>query len=465
MSVPTRESPDGERRPDLTRRGFLRATVAAAGGLLLSGPGASTDGESLPTGLAGQPGFVGVVADLLAGQPISGATVSAEPAGAVAFTDRAGAYRLDLPPGTYSLTATHPAYVELTYTQKTVSPGLVAVADFGLVRPGLSREEEGTVYAKLGLQVEAPLPEPGLAVTEQVQAVSLPRYIVVRHEYPPGVYTDTQVPLEDYVKGVVPNEVPSTWPAEALKAQAVAARSYGVVSFLSRGYVYDDTRSQVYNPAKRTASTDAAVDATLSVVVTYRGSIAQTFFYSRCNGVTTRNSEDAIYWQSCTRANWSYVGYCRARPCGGHDVVQHACADTGMSNYIGHGVGMCQWGAWARANDRFGYADILKRYYTDVDVVTIAMPVAPPDGAMFLPGEVVALAWSATGTSYNVELSGLPAPISTSAPTYSLVAGSLGLYQWRVQAVSGGTPQPWSPYQTFRVVSQRFRTQFPVVGR
>ena len=465
MSVPTRELPDGERRPDLTRRGFLRATVAAAGGLLLAGPGAPTDGEPLPAGLGGESGFAGVVADLLTGQPISGATVSAEPSGAAALTDRAGAYRLDLPPGTYRLTARHPAYVELTYTQKTISPGLVAVADFGLVRPGLSRGEEEAVYAKLGLQVEAPLPEPGLAVAEQVQAVSLPQYIVVRHEYSPGVYTDTQVPLEDYVKGVVPNEVPSTWPAEALKAQAVAARSYGVVSFLSRGYVYDDTRSQVYNPDNRTASTDAAVDATRSVVVTYGSSIAQTFFYSRCNGVTTRNSEDAIYWQSCTRANWAYVGYCRARPCGGHDVFQHACADPGMSNYVGHGVGLCQWGAWARANESFTYQAILAHYYTGIGLAWTAVPLAPGNGAFFLPGEVITLRWSGDGTAYNLELTGAP-PIRTTDTSYVLVAGSLGLYQWRVQAdYGGGSTSVWSPYQSFRVVSQRFRTQFPIVRR
>ena len=56
------------------------------------------------------------------------------------------------------------------------------------------------------------------------------------------------VGLESYVKGVVPAEMPSNWPVEALKAQAVAARSYALAN-LQKGLgfdLYGDTRSQVY---------------------------------------------------------------------------------------------------------------------------------------------------------------------------------------------------------------------------
>ena len=73
------------------------------------------------------------------------------------------------------------------------------------------------------------------------------------------------VGIEAYLKGVVSSEMPSSWPAEALKAQAVAARSYALAN-LAKGRAYDlysDVRSQVYGGmAAEAPSTNAAVDAT-----------------------------------------------------------------------------------------------------------------------------------------------------------------------------------------------------------
>src|SRR6185436_16827080 len=72
------------------------------------------------------------------------------------------------------------------------------------------------------------------------------------------------VGLESYLKGVVPAEMPSTWPAEALKAQAVAARSFALAN-LATGRPFDlygDTRSQVFGGVKvENDATSAAVDA------------------------------------------------------------------------------------------------------------------------------------------------------------------------------------------------------------
>ena len=68
--------------------------------------------------------------------------------------------------------------------------------------------------------------------------------------------------LELYLQGVVAGEMPSEWPAEALKAQAVAARSYALASKLTGRYfdVYADVRSQVYGGvAYEKATTSAAV--------------------------------------------------------------------------------------------------------------------------------------------------------------------------------------------------------------
>jgi stage II sporulation protein D len=94
--------------------------------------------------------------------------------------------------------------------------------------------------------------------------------------------------LEDYVRGVVSWESPSSWPAEALKAQAVAARTYAITTKRSGTFdQYPDTRSQMYGGvAAETAATDAAVTATTGQVVTYGGEPVVTYFFSTSGGRT-----------------------------------------------------------------------------------------------------------------------------------------------------------------------------------
>src|SRR3954447_4478053 len=100
--------------------------------------------------------------------------------------------------------------------------------------------------------------------------------------------------LEAYLKGVVPAEMPSAWLPEALKAQAVAARSYALAN-LTKGGEYDlfaDTRSQVYGglDAEVTATSDA-VDATKGEIVLYNGKVANTLFFSTSGGRTASAAE------------------------------------------------------------------------------------------------------------------------------------------------------------------------------
>ncbi len=95
--------------------------------------------------------------------------------------------------------------------------------------------------------------------------------------------------LEDYVRGVVSGESPAAWPTEALKAQAVAARTYAITSDAGGGLFdqYADTRSQVYRGVSaETPSTDAAVAATKGQVVTYGGQPVTTYFFSTSGGET-----------------------------------------------------------------------------------------------------------------------------------------------------------------------------------
>jgi stage II sporulation protein D len=104
-----------------------------------------------------------------------------------------------------------------------------------------------------------------------------------------GVNAINAVSLEDYVAGVVSRESPSSWPAEALKAQAVAARTYAITtSKAGDGFEqYADTRSQVYGGvAAETASTNQAVADTRGQVVTFDGQPVVTFFFSTSGGRT-----------------------------------------------------------------------------------------------------------------------------------------------------------------------------------
>jgi stage II sporulation protein D len=104
-----------------------------------------------------------------------------------------------------------------------------------------------------------------------------------------GVNAINLVSLEDYVAGVVARESPSSWPLEALKAQAVAARTYAITtSKAGAGFDhYADTRSQVYGGvAAETAATNQAVADTRGQVVTYDGKPVVTFFFSTSGGRT-----------------------------------------------------------------------------------------------------------------------------------------------------------------------------------
>lgn len=97
------------------------------------------------------------------------------------------------------------------------------------------------------------------------------------------------VALESYLQGVVAGEVPYSWPAEALKAQAVAARSYALAN-LVKGKpfdLYSDVRSQVYlGVAGEKPSTTKAVADTAGEVVLYGGKVATTYYFSTSGGRT-----------------------------------------------------------------------------------------------------------------------------------------------------------------------------------
>jgi stage II sporulation protein D len=111
-----------------------------------------------------------------------------------------------------------------------------------------------------------------------------------------GLSAINAVDLEDYVRGVVAGESPSTWPTQALRAQAIVARTYAVTTGKGGpGFdQYADTRSQVYNGiAGERPSTDEAVAATSGEVVTYKGTPVVTYYFSTSGG-RTENVENVF---------------------------------------------------------------------------------------------------------------------------------------------------------------------------
>jgi len=102
--------------------------------------------------------------------------------------------------------------------------------------------------------------------------------------------------VDQYVKGVIPNESPPSWPEEELKAQAIASRSFALTTGVGgNGFdLYADTRSQVYEGLESEyARTNAMANATRGQVVEYDGEIAQTLF-SACSGGHTESVENVF---------------------------------------------------------------------------------------------------------------------------------------------------------------------------
>ncbi len=122
------------------------------------------------------------------------------------------------------------------------------------------------------------------------------RGTLTAHRFERKVSIFNTVPFESYLRGVVPDESIPSWPAAALEAQSIAARSYALRSLRTDFNwfdVYSDTRSQVYGGMNaEEATTDAAIAATANLVARVGGpdgEVAQTFFFSTSGGRTAAN--------------------------------------------------------------------------------------------------------------------------------------------------------------------------------
>lgn len=158
------------------------------------------------------------------------------------------------------------------------------------------------------------------------------------------------VNMEDYLKGVVPSEMPSSWELEALKAQAVAARSYALANLGKRaslGFDLKDTpEDQAYGGATaETAKTNNAVDETSGLVLTYNYKVVSAFYSASAGGHTVNSKQ---VWGSD-------LPYIRAVPSFDDNVKKN-----------GHGIGMSQHGANNLAKKGYNAYQILQYFYKNV---------------------------------------------------------------------------------------------------
>lgn len=108
-----------------------------------------------------------------------------------------------------------------------------------------------------------------------------------------GIVLVNELPVEEYLYGVVPSEMPSAYPSEALKAQAISARTYTYFHMQSFAYpewaahVDDSTAFQVYKNIAEKENVNQAVDATMNQVIQYQGEFIESFYYSTSSGRST----------------------------------------------------------------------------------------------------------------------------------------------------------------------------------
>lgn len=142
--------------------------------------------------------------------------------------------------------------------------------------------------------------EKGIRVTSMSRSYGNPVYTgrleISREDG--GLVLVNELYLEDYLKHVVPSEMPVSYEKEALKAQAVCARTYAYRQIQGNSYkeygahVDDSTRFQVYNNLETSQVSDAAVAETYGKILMYQGSPAEAFYFATSCGHTT----DGTIW-------------------------------------------------------------------------------------------------------------------------------------------------------------------------
>jgi stage II sporulation protein D len=312
------------------------------------------------------------------------------------------------------------------------------------LRPSLVALENGKI--KIGGQVydsQRLLIEPRKDATLRINKSQFRGNILIINNSGSSLTVVNFVDMEQYVRGVLYHEVSDKWPLEAIKAQAVATRTYALYAiekYVSRDFdVTNDIYSQVYGG--KTAEryrTNLAVRRTKGEVLTYRGKIFPTFFHANSGGMTEDANElwgidlpplkggiESPFSVNSPHYRWTKNfrlkdiqdklnerGYKTGliqeikvlernksgriknlqitsrdgktdtidgktfRDVLGPNNLKSNLYEVNMKGWYvdfvgrgwGHGVGMCQWGAYNMARARYSYRQILLYYYPGADL-------------------------------------------------------------------------------------------------
>lgn len=184
----------------------------------------------------------------------------------------------------------------------TLEPGQTARFSVSGGQPSLSYQ--GQIYSLGSLTVlDALVPESAANLRFRIENLQRGRDPVFMPEYPGtltlSLYNNrllaiNEVDFQEYLRRVVISEMPNTYHLEALKAQAVAARSYAYSRLLAQGKgnfwkqfgadVDDSVSEQVYNNQPTDPLTDQAVQATRNQILSFNNQPVQTYFYSTSPG-------------------------------------------------------------------------------------------------------------------------------------------------------------------------------------
>jgi len=343
----------------LTASGRVGALLIALAAVLAA-PSAPASAQT-PSGR-----FVGRITSLADGQPIAGATVQVGADSAITGPD--GTYRLTVPPGRFGVRVTAPGFDGATVVGQVAGlavPGGAALgADTDTTRvdvalPALDADPDALRRMVAALR-EVPDDAVGLAADEPLAALQAPVDAAprtVRVWLPDGRII--QMEMDEYLRGVVPAEMGyvARRAFEALRAQAIASRTYASVSCMrdSAGdptrcepgldaNVDTTTRSQVWRPVHYDV-TDAAVVATHGQIARSGDALIHALYFARARDRTLDSEASAC----CGGRAWPYL--------------RSAASPDPFRERWGHGAGMSQEGAAVLADWGASAEEILGHYY------------------------------------------------------------------------------------------------------
>jgi stage II sporulation protein D len=251
--------------------------------------------------------------------PYATESAAAAAAAQLAASTTLGPYGV-LVPGQASLAAAQATAVALAQSGQTAYPIMLTQGGFGVLVGGFTSATQAqallttlqpqfptaTLYNPTGQELEVQLPSAAVAFLAQnaqgLQVQGDQGVVAIQGKAYRGSLSFTlagtalevvnTLPLEQYLYGVVPSEMPASWSPAALEAQAVASRTYALyqiqhASAQSLFDVYPNTYSQAYGGyAAEQPSSNAAVDATANIVMTYDGAPIDAVFSADSGGAT-----------------------------------------------------------------------------------------------------------------------------------------------------------------------------------